>query len=111
MIKDQLTELEISKIEQFCSDENMYEAVKKIMLAALYYDGAMRKGEEFIAKNQAFGLISQAYSQGADVSDATLGASLRGLFEGVNLLEQAYGYLKTIKKPKDSVESPYNEAI
>jgi hypothetical protein len=111
MLKDNLTELEITKIEQFCSDEAMFDAVKKVLLAAMYYDGALRRGQDFVAKNQAFGLISQAYSQGADVSDATLGASLRGLFEGVNLLEQGYGHLKTIKRKAESVESPYNEAI
>lgn len=110
MIKDQLTDLEVSKIEQFCSDENMYNAVKKIVLAAMYYDGALRKGEEFVARNQAFNLIAETLKEGS-VTNEALGENLRGLFAGVNLLEEAFAYIKTIKQPVESVESPYNEAI
>lgn len=111
MLKDQLTDLEISKIEQFCSDENMFNAVKKILLATLYFDGTFALGEEFPVKNQAFGLIAQAYANGSDVSNENLGQSLRGLYEGVNLLAQGFAQLKTIKRKEEPVETPYNEAI
>jgi len=111
MIKDYLTDLEIEKIEAFCTDEAMLEAVRKVLLAGVYYSGALKKGEKLEPKNQAFDLISKSYTSGTELSDQLLGQGIRGLFEGVNMVEQAFGHLKTIKKPKANVETPYNEAI
>ena len=111
MIKEYLTDLEIEKIEAFCTDEDMQEAVRKVLLAHVYYSGALKKGEKLNPKNQAFNLISQAYQNGTEVTNEVLGQEVRGLFEGVNMVEQAFGHLKTIKKPKANVESPFNEAI
>jgi hypothetical protein len=110
-MKEYLTEIEISKVEQFCADENMYNAVKKVLLATLYYKGALHKGEKLEAKNQAFNLISQAYAQGQEVTNEVLGQEIRGLFEGVNALENGFNELKTIKKDSEVVESPYNIAV
>lgn len=111
MIKEYLTDLEIDKIEAFCGDENMLEAVRKVLLAHVYYSGALKKGEKLNPKNQAFNLISQAYQNGTEVSNEILGQEVRGLFEGVNMVEQAFGHLKQIKKVKTSIETPYNNAI
>ncbi len=110
-MKDYLTEVEISKVEQFCSDEAMFEAVKKVLLSSVYYNGAIKKGEKFEAKNQAFNLISQAYASGQEVSNEVLGQEVRALFEGVNALEQGFAQLKLLKQTASVVESPYNEAI
>lgn len=110
-MQEYLTDLEIAKIEQFCADAEMFEAVRKVMLAAVYYSGALKKGEKLEPKNQAFDLISKAYQRGTVISNEDLGAELRGLFSGVDVVEQGFGQLKTIKKEDKSVESPYNPAI
>lgn len=110
-MKDYLTEVEINKIEQFCGDEAMFEAVKKVLLSPFYLDGTIQKGEKTKIRNQAFNLISQAYQKDEDISNEVLGQGLRGLFEGVNALEQGFGYLKLIKSVEKPVESPYNDAI
>lgn len=110
-IKDYLTELEITKIEQFCGDEEMFEAVRKVMLAGVYYSGALKKGEKLEPKNQAFDMIAKAYQTGKAVSNEELGEELRGLFSGVDIVEQGFGNLKTIKsEEKKAVDSPYNIA-
>lgn len=111
MVKEHLTDLEIDKIEQFCTDEAMLEAVRKVLLANVYYMGALKKGEKLEPKNQAFNLLATAYQNGNQVSNEVLGQEVRGLYEGVNMVEQAFGFLKTIKKPNKNVESPFNEAI
>lgn len=112
MIQDHLTEIEISQIQAFCANEQMFDAVHKAVLAVVYYTGALKKGEKFQAKNQAFDLISTAYSKGDDISNETLGAGLRGLFEGVDSVEQGFARLKSIKNKKsEPVPSDYNEAL
>lgn len=111
MIKDYLTDLEIEKIEAFCNDEAMQEAVRKVLLANLYYSGALKRGEKLEPKNQAFNLIATAYQAGNGISNEAIGEEIRALYEGVNTVEQAFAHLKTIKKPKDVVETPYNDAI
>jgi hypothetical protein len=35
-MKDYLTDLEVVKIEAFCADKEMFEAVKKVVLQHLY---------------------------------------------------------------------------
>ena len=110
-MKEYLTDIEIAKVEQFCADEVMFEAVRKVMLAVVYYSGALKKGEKLEPRNQAFDLLSNAYQRGVEVSNEELGAELRGLFSGVDVVEQGFGQLKTIKTEEKEVVSPFNEAI
>jgi hypothetical protein len=110
-MKEYLTDIEIAKVEQFCADEAMFEAVRKVMLAVVYYSGALKKGEKLEPRNQAFDLLSKAYQRGTVISNEDLGAELRGLFSGVDVVEQGFGQLKTIKTETKEVESPYNPGI
>lgn len=111
MTKEYLTELEVDKIESFCKDEAMYEAVKKVLFAVLYHDGVVTKGEKVDVKNGAFSLIANAYSENKDISNEELGQQLRAKFEGVHTIHEGFTQLKTIKRGAEQVESPYNEAI
>ena len=112
-MKDYLTELEIEKIEALCKDEVMYEAVRKVLLAQVYYAGALKKGEKLEPRNQAYNLLAAAYQNGNQVTNEVLGQELRGQYEGVNTVEQAFAQLKKLKSDKkdEPVESPYNDAI
>ena len=105
-----LTELEISKVEQFCEDKVMSEAVKKVLLSGIYSQGVIEKGfDHDPLQNAAFNLASQAITN--PIPDAELGANLRGMWAGVNYLHNAYKELSKIKERKEVVESPFNEAI
>jgi len=109
-MKEFLTELEITKVEQFCQDKVMFDAVKKILLSGIYSQGVIEKGfKHDPLQNAAFNLASQAITN--PIPDAELGANLRGMWAGVNYLHNAYKELERIKETKDVVESPYNEAI
>jgi len=105
-----LTDAEKVKIETFCKDEAMYEAVKKGLLLVMYGEGVMDGGKVNV-KNTAFNLIATKYSRGEAVSNEELGQRLRGLYEGVDALENG---LAKLKKIDTSTKSPYveeNEAI
>lgn len=109
-MKELLTDLQVAKIEAFCADKDMYEAVKKVLLQHIYSQGVLVKGEKHNPlKNRAFSLVQLATSN--PIPDEQLGAHLRGIWEGVNALESGYAELEKIKS---GVESPYieeNEAI
>ena len=106
-----LSELEVTKIENFCKDKEMYEAVRKVLLASIYYNAVPVKGVDFEHKNPAFNFISSTYSGEKSVTNEELGQNLRGLFEGVHLTQSVFDNLKVIKSQEEVVESPYNEAI
>lgn len=110
-MQEYLTDIEIDKIEQFCKDETLYEAVRKVMLAQVFYAGALKKGQKFEPRNQAFDVIDKAYRAGTPIDNESLGADLRALYSGVDMVEQGFGNLKTIKKETKEIETPYNEAV
>ena len=109
-MKEFLTDLEVAKIEAFCKDTEMHDAVKKVLLQALFTHGTVNK--EYTPdplRNGAFGLAALALSN--PIPDAEIGAHVRAMFSGVNVLNNAFEELNTIKTPKaDPVESPYNVA-
>jgi len=109
-MKDYLSDLEVVKIEAFCADEEMYEAVKKVLLAGLYTHGVPKKGKKHNPLlNGAFSLVALAGEN--PIPDAELGAHLRGTWFGINALENGYKELLKIKsEKKKEVESPYNIA-
>lgn len=110
-MQDQLTDLEIAKVEAFCKDEAMYDAVVKVLLAGIYTHGTVQKDKKPTDPlvNGAFSLVHLASAN--PVSDEILGAHLRGVWEGINALKNATQRLKEIKSKVEAVESPYNEAI
>lgn len=111
-MKEQLTPVDIVKIETFCKDEVMFEAVKKVLLAGIYYHGTPEQGlstaKEVI--NGAYSLV--AMSTNYPIDDAILGQNLRAQWAGINVLKNAIDELKKIKSEvKADVPSPYNEAV
>lgn len=111
-MKDYLTDLEIVKIETFCADKEMHEAVRKVLLQALYTHGTVQKGKDVFnpQTNAALSLASLAVAN--PIPDAEIGAQVRAMFAGINALKNAFDSLNNIKsKEGDIVESPYNEAV
>ena len=110
-MKELLTDLQISKIEAFCKDKEMYEAVRQVILAGIYTHGVPKKGVRHDPLiNGAFALVGLAGKN--PIPDAELGAHLRGQWFAVNALEHAFHAIDSIKsEKKEAVESPFNEAI
>lgn len=109
-MQDNLSELEILKIEQFCADTEMYNAVKKIMLAGLYTHGTVQKGyTPNPLQNGALSLASIATNN--PIPDEVLGQHIRGFWQGINALEMAFNELGKIKSKQEPIISEYNEAV
>lgn len=105
-----LSEIEIEKIENFCKDEVLLEAVKKVMLQGLYTHGVNKAGyKSDPLQNGALSLASIAMNN--PIPDEVLGQHIRGVCAGINALKNAFDSLQSIKAPKkESVLSKYNEA-
>jgi hypothetical protein len=109
-MKDYLTDLQVAKIEAFCNDKEMFDAVKLVILQHLYTQGVIEKGKKHNPLfNRAFSLVQLATQN--PIPNEELGAHLRGIWEGVNALEGGFSELSKITSPKEDVETPYNEAI
>lgn len=109
-MQDYLTDLEVEKIELFCKDQEMYEAVKKVILKGIYTDGTIQKGfTPNPLENAAFNLASLSIEN--PIPNEQLGENIRGMWAGVNYLHNGFKTLKNIKKTEVLIESPYNEAI
>ena len=94
-----LTDIEIKKIEVFCGDKEMFNAVKKVLLAELYSHGVIEKGKDHDSlTNGAFSLASLAINN--PIPDEQLGQHIRGMWAGINILENGYNKLNTIKSKK-----------
>lgn len=109
-MNNQYTELEVSKIEQFCADTEMYNAVKKVILAGIYTHGTVQRGfTPDPLKNGALSLVH--LSTANPVTDEVLGQHIRGVWEGLNAMQNAFQNLNNIKSEVKEVVSPYNEAV
>lgn len=106
-----LTEIEKVKIEHFCKDEVLYEAVRKVLLQAIYLSGTIQKGyvvDPMI--NGAFSLAALAVNN--PIPDAEIGAGVRAQWAGINYLKNGLDSLQTIKATTVEEEEPtVNEGV
>ncbi len=108
----ELSDLEKAKIIQFNSDKEMVEAVRKVLLAAIYSNGTLRQDANANPlTNAAFALVALASSGQGVIKNEELGEDLRGLYHGVQLLERGLKKLSEIKIESPYVEKTQNEAI
>lgn len=109
-----LSDIERDRIAtKFNSDEILANAVKKVLLATIYSNGVLKAGEDpDPLKNGALGLAFLAIRGNGVVSNTDLGEDIRGLAQGVSLLEQGFRKLSeiTVEVKDESVESPYTKA-
>ncbi len=109
---DYLTDLQKEKIMNFNEDEVLVEAVRKVFLASIYSNGTLRAGEDSDpSKNAALALAFLAIKGNGVVTNADLGEDLRGMAQGISLLESGFKQLLTIKRQEKPEEVPVNPGI
>ncbi len=105
-----LTDLEIAKIEAFCKDKEMYNAVRKVLLKGIYTEGTVQLGHiPDPQTNGAFALAGLAIQN--PIPDEQLGQHIRSMWAGVNYLKNAFDSLESVHSEQEGVLSEYNEAI
>ncbi len=101
-VKDILSEREVQEMEKFVNNDVMVQAIEKVILYGVYYNGTLLKGKE--AKpmmNFALNMITNAKMMNSSPTDEMLGRELRGASEGIMLLQSALRMLKTLKKEEE----------
>ncbi len=94
-------------IQMFVDNEVQREAVKKVLLAEIYYNGVLKEGEAADPlRNFTLGLVSNL---GDRLRNEALGEQLRAAWEGINMLEVAFNQLSIYKRedePKKAKDNP-----
>lgn len=92
-----LTDLEKDKIGSFVGDPVMFEAVRKVLLAGIYYNGTLKPGEAADpSKNFALQFAFQIDIQGVAITDQMLGEQVKSEVRGIRLLEAGFDKLKKL---------------
>src|SRR3990167_438137 len=107
-----LSEIERDKIVQFCADPVLSGAVKKYILAVLYKQGVVEKGQIHNARiNFALNLAWPANTpNGIPRSDEELGQNLRAMTYGIQLIESGFREMEEMRKPEVVAEPTANQA-
>jgi len=107
-----LTEIERDKIVQFCADTVALNAVKKYVLAVLYKQGVVEKGQTHNARvNFALNLSWGATTPGGmPRTDEELGQNLRAMTYAIQLIESGFKEMEEMRKPEAVEAETVNEA-
>ena len=108
-----LSEIERTKIEIFNQDTILVNAIRKVLLKSIYDNGTLRKDvPPDPTRNAALALAALAIKGNGVVSNSDLGEDLRGLMQGISLLENGLSQLaKITSKKEDKPENKANPAI
>ncbi len=90
-----LDDLEKEKVIQFFEDDVMREAVKKVILEPIYFQGTLKKGQK-ADPTKNFGLVFVSNNKG--LTDGRMGSYMRALWEGINFVEMGFAKLSTFKR-------------
>ena|ERR1035441_8636745 len=100
---DILNDVEKAAVQKFVEFETMREAVKKVLLAAIYHNGTLKPGET------ADPLINKALTiphSRPELSNEQIGAELRAMYHGIIMLEEGFKKLADYKKVEVKTKQP-----
>lgn len=105
-----LTEIERDKVIAFSQDAVAFNAVKKYVLAVMYKQGVVEKGQTHNARvNFALNLAWPATTpNGMPRTDEELGQNLRAMTYAVQLIESGFKEMEEMKKPEVTEEETVN---
>ena len=91
-----LTPLEQEKLAAFVMDEEMKQAVKKVLLYHLYYSGTVQKGVDIDPMENC----ALVYASNVKVTDKELADYSRAIYQGLNAIELGFSDLERYKLEK-----------
>ena len=100
-----LSVLEKAELAKFVENKVLTEAVKKVVLSAIYYDGTLVQNESADAqKNFCLAIATEK------LTNEELGAKLKASLAGVQLLENGFAQLSQFKAVEDKLKQTKNTA-
>jgi hypothetical protein len=106
--KEIMNDIEIEKLFAFNEDKVMFEAIKKFLLVYLG-QGIGERGKPLVGnRNYALQL---AWNREIPRSNEELGADLRALTRGIQIIESGFKELSNLKRPIKSSEPEINPAL
>lgn len=103
-----LNDIEKDALTTFVDNPTMVEAVRKVLLAGIYFNGTLRKGEPADPTiNFALGFVSNGDGKR---SNEEIGADIRAAWEGIRLLEVALSNIAKYKKEAIKTTTTKNPA-
>lgn len=103
-----LNDIEKMELAKFADNATLFEAVRKVVLFDVYFNGTLKAGEKANPlRNYCLSMVSQK----GGFSNEQVGAELRATWEGVNMLEGALLTLSSYKTtPPVKVDDGKNPA-
>ena len=99
-----LDKQERTRIQYFVEDEELFEAVRKVLLIPMYNYGTLKKGK----KSKPYLNWAMNYLGN---NNENLGASVRACASGIDFMERGLALLTTLKKQKEIKVENENPAI
>jgi len=92
-----LNEIEEAEVQKFLENPTMLEAVKKVLLANIYFQGKLEKGKPADEGNNIFmAQLTQPMVENAPADIYAL--QVKSLVNGIRILETGFQKLETLKK-------------
>ena len=94
-----LSPQEISEIQMFLERPVLMEAVKKVLLYPIMYQGVLERGKApDPGKNFLLQLVASQYTRQGMINNQSLGEDLRAKYEGMTVVMSAFEEIKSLAK-------------
>jgi serine protease inhibitor len=94
---DYLNDIERAEIEKFVENKTQFEAVRKVLLAGIYFNGTLVEGKPADArKNFLLALLTQPIMENAPIEE--FGHYAKSLIQGVKLVETGFNDFEKFRK-------------
>lgn len=104
-----LNDIEKQQLEKMLENPTLVEAVRKVILSGVYFDGILDAGQPSNPlKNFMLGKLSQPQALMND--DKHLGALARSTIDAISMVETGFSELQKFKKVDTKAEDKKNKA-
>lgn len=106
-IKGILDDREKSLLKDAAKNETLMEAIKKVVLAAVYNNGTLKPGE---AANPLRNFMLASSTRRDEMTNEQIGAQTRAIRDALEVVEIGFAYVDNFKYNEPKVENKPNKA-
>lgn len=104
-----LNEIEKQELQKFIENKTLYEAVRKVILSGIYFNGRMEEGKPADPlRNFILGKLAQPQVLMND--DRHLGALTRSTIDGISMVESGFEQFEKLRKVEVEEKPKVNKA-